>query len=91
MALHTGAPDVAAVLTENHRRFLTFLTRRVPTREIAEDILQEAFVRGLTRAPDLATTELRESITTSALFPEWFFFRTWGSVSIKTTHDSLSP
>ena len=57
MAFHSAAPDVAAVLTENHRRFLTFLSRRVPTREIAEDILQEAFVRGLTRAPELTTTE----------------------------------
>ena len=57
MALHTSAPDVAAVLAENHRRFLTFLARRVPTREIAEDILQEAFVRSLTRAPELATTD----------------------------------
>ena len=57
MALHTSAPDVAAVLAENHRRFLTFLARRVPTREIAEDILQEAFVRSLTKAPELATTE----------------------------------
>lgn len=49
--------DVPAVLVENHRRFLAFLTRRVPTREIAEDILQDAFVRGLTRAPQLATSE----------------------------------
>lgn len=51
------SPDVAAVLADNHRRFLSFLARRVPTREIAEDILQEAFVRGLTRAPALATSE----------------------------------
>ncbi|MDA1185620.1 MAG: sigma-70 family RNA polymerase sigma factor [Acidobacteria bacterium] len=57
MALQTAAPDVAAVLGENRRRFLTFLSRRVPTREIAEDILQEAFVRGLTRAPALTTNE----------------------------------
>ena len=57
MASTTPVPDVAAVLAENHRRFLTFLARRVPTREIAEDILQGAFVRGLTRAPALATTE----------------------------------
>ena len=57
MTLHTATPDIAAVLAENHRRFLTFLARRVPTREIAEDILQEAFVRSLTRAPALATTE----------------------------------
>ncbi len=46
--------DVAAVLSENHRRCLAFLSRRVPTLEIAEDILQEAFVRGLTTALALA-------------------------------------
>ncbi|MGH7530008.1 MAG: RNA polymerase sigma factor [Gemmatimonadales bacterium] len=43
-------PDVLNVLVENHRRFLTFLERRVGSREAAEDILQEAFVRGLERA-----------------------------------------
>jgi RNA polymerase sigma factor (sigma-70 family) len=57
MASRNATPDIAAVLAENHRRFLAFLSRRVPTREIAEDILQQAFVRGLTRAPELATTE----------------------------------
>ncbi|NOT26758.1 MAG: sigma-70 family RNA polymerase sigma factor [Acidobacteria bacterium] len=58
-SLSPGAIDqgTAAVLVENHRRFLAFLQRRVPSREIAEDILQDAFVRGLTRAPDLATSE----------------------------------
>jgi RNA polymerase sigma-70 factor (ECF subfamily) len=50
------ASDVASVLAENHRRFLAFLLRRVPTREIAEDILQDAFVRGLTKAPPFATS-----------------------------------
>lgn len=44
------APDVLTVLVENHRRFLAFLERRVGSREAAEDILQEAFVRGLDRA-----------------------------------------
>ncbi len=58
-SLSPGAIDqgTAAVLVENHRRFLAFLQRRVPSREIAEDILQDAFVRGLTRAPDLASSE----------------------------------
>jgi DNA-directed RNA polymerase specialized sigma24 family protein len=36
-----------AVLLENHRRFLAFLERRVGDRAVAEDILQEAFVRNL--------------------------------------------
>lgn len=42
-------PEALAVLVENHRRFLSFLEARVGSRETAEDILQEAFVRGLTR------------------------------------------
>jgi RNA polymerase sigma factor (sigma-70 family) len=49
--------DTASVLAANHRRFLAFLTRRVPTREVAEDILQDAFVRGLTKAPLLASSD----------------------------------
>jgi len=44
------APTVVDVLVENHRRFLAFLERRVGSREVAEDILQDAFVRGLERA-----------------------------------------
>jgi RNA polymerase sigma-70 factor (ECF subfamily) len=50
-------PDVAQVLVDNHRRFLAFLERRVPSREIAEDILQDAFVRGITKAPPIDDTE----------------------------------
>lgn len=41
------SPEVVAVLVANHRRFLAFLERRVGSREVAEDILQDAFVRGL--------------------------------------------
>ncbi|MFN2571469.1 MAG: RNA polymerase sigma factor [Gemmatimonadales bacterium] len=41
------APNVLNVLVENHRRFLAFLERRVGSREAAEDILQDAFVRSL--------------------------------------------
>lgn len=46
-------PSVVAVLVENHRRFLSFVERRVGSREVAEDILQDAFVRGLTRVDQL--------------------------------------
>jgi RNA polymerase sigma-70 factor (ECF subfamily) len=42
-------PDVVGVLTDNHRRFLAFLERRVGSRELAEDILHDAFVRTLAR------------------------------------------
>jgi RNA polymerase sigma-70 factor (ECF subfamily) len=47
------SPDVVGVLVENHRRFLAFLERRVGSRDLAEDILQEAFVRGLARSGQL--------------------------------------
>jgi RNA polymerase sigma-70 factor (ECF subfamily) len=58
------APDLVAVLVENHRRFLAFLERRVGSREAAEDILQDAFVRGLTRGG-----QLREAKSATA----WFY------------------
>jgi RNA polymerase sigma factor (sigma-70 family) len=41
--------DVKRVLVENHREFLRFLERRLGRRDLAEDILQEAFARGLTK------------------------------------------
>jgi RNA polymerase sigma factor (sigma-70 family) len=50
-------PEVAQVLVDNHRRFLAFLQRRVSSREIAEDILQDAFVRGITKAPPMQDSE----------------------------------
>ena len=46
-------PHVVQVLVDNHRRFLGFLERRVGSREVAEDILQDAFVRGLAGASRL--------------------------------------
>jgi RNA polymerase sigma factor (sigma-70 family) len=39
--------DVARALVANHREFLRFLERHVGRRDLAEDILQEAFVKGL--------------------------------------------
>jgi RNA polymerase sigma-70 factor (ECF subfamily) len=48
-----GEPGVVGLLLENHARFLAFVERRVGSREDAEDILQEAFVRSLERTPSL--------------------------------------
>jgi len=59
-----ASPEVVAVLVENHRRFLAFLERRVGSRDVAEDILQDAFVRGLARARQLRD---RESVVA------WFY------------------
>ena len=50
-ALDTPAP--LAILLDNHRAFLRFLERRVGDRELAEDILQDAFAKIVDR-PDLA-------------------------------------
>jgi RNA polymerase sigma-70 factor (ECF subfamily) len=46
VASGTGA---AATLVENHRAFLRYLERRVGDRSLAEDLLQDAFVRNLDR------------------------------------------
>ncbi len=50
----TTSFDVVEALVANHRQFLSFLEKRVESREAAEDILQEAFVRGLD-SPSLRT------------------------------------
>ena len=50
-------PAVMAALLENHRQFLAFLQKRVGSRADAEDILQDAFVRGLARAADIRDGE----------------------------------
>lgn len=52
-AILPDTPEVVRALVANHRRFLLFLERRVGSREVAEDLLQEAFVRGLPRVAHL--------------------------------------
>jgi RNA polymerase sigma-70 factor (ECF subfamily) len=44
-------------LVDNHQRFLAFLEHRVGSRETAEDILQDGFVRALERADTLRARE----------------------------------
>jgi RNA polymerase sigma-70 factor (ECF subfamily) len=51
------SPAVLRVLVENHARFLAFLERRVGGRDAAEEILQDAFVRGLARGGSLRDDE----------------------------------
>ena len=55
--------DAAARLVENHRAFLRYLERWVGNRTIAEDLLQEAFVKNLDRL---------SSVPGEALVP-WFY------------------
>lgn len=63
-AAKPASPEVVDVLVANHRRFLAFLERRVGSREVAEDILQDAFVRGLASA-----TRVRDEESVVA----WFY------------------
>jgi len=56
--------EIVKTLVANHRRFLAFLERRVGSREVAEDILQDAFVRGLE-----GTSRLRDADSALA----WFY------------------
>ena len=53
-AVEVAAP--IATLLENHRAFLRYLERRVGDRELAEDILQDAFVKLIGR-PDQAPAD----------------------------------
>ena len=52
------ALDATAVhtLVGSHRALLAFVEKRVGSRALAEDILQDAFVRGLTRSDDVEST-----------------------------------
>jgi RNA polymerase sigma-70 factor (ECF subfamily) len=49
--------EVIRALVDNHREFLRFLERRVGRRDLAEDLLQEAFARGIDRIETLRDDE----------------------------------
>jgi RNA polymerase sigma factor (sigma-70 family) len=51
------SPEVITALVSNHREFLAFLQKRLGDRALAEDILQEAFVRGLHKLDTLENDE----------------------------------
>ena len=56
----TAAPPplaIVAALVENRARFLSFLRKRVGSAADAEDILQDALVRGLAHAGDVRDDE----------------------------------
>lgn len=50
-------PEVVARLVANHREFLAFLQSRVGSRAVAEDILQDAFIRGIDKIGGLRDDE----------------------------------
>lgn len=63
-ALRGSSAEVVATLLENHRRFLDFLERRLGSRALAEEILQDAFVRGI---------ECADSVRSNESAVAWFF------------------
>jgi RNA polymerase sigma-70 factor (ECF subfamily) len=52
-----NTPDVVRVLVDHHRQFLSFLERRTGNKAVAEDLLQEAFARGVERIETLRDDE----------------------------------
>jgi len=55
-ASEATSPAILA-LVESHRRFLAFLERRTGSRDEAEEILQQAFVKGIERAGEIRDEE----------------------------------
>jgi RNA polymerase sigma-70 factor (ECF subfamily) len=57
--LSQSAESTAAVdvLVANHRQFLAFLERRMGSRADAEDLLQDAYVKGLSRGHQIDSPE----------------------------------
>ena len=55
-------PRVAELLVANHRDFLRFVERRIGNRALAEEIVQDAFVKSLDRSD-----EIRDSVV------GWFY------------------
>ena len=51
------AAGALATLVDNRARFLAFLERRVGSRDVAEEILQQAYVRGMDRGGGLRDGE----------------------------------
>ena len=51
------APEVVKTLVDSHDQFLRFLQSRVGNREVAEDILQAAFVKTLERGDEIRDQE----------------------------------
>ena len=58
------SPDVATILVENRQAFLRFLTRHMGSADIAEEVLQQFYLRAISKASDI---KKRESIL------QWFF------------------
>lgn len=69
------------VLLANHRRFLSFLEKRVGNRQDAEEILQNAYVRSIEKSD-----QIRESENVVA----WFYRLLRNAVIDKYRHDDVA-
>ena len=56
-AHHEDKSQLAGILVEHHRKFLTFLESRVESRAAAEEILQDAFVKTIGKGDQLRDEE----------------------------------
>src|SRR5262245_39573566 len=56
-SIDAPSPEVLRVLVGTHRALLSFLERRVGDPATAEDILQDAFVRGIGKMSELRDDE----------------------------------
>jgi RNA polymerase sigma factor (sigma-70 family) len=54
----TTPDDLATILVAHHRELLAFVERRVHDRALAEEILQDAFVRGLEKSDEIRESAL---------------------------------
>jgi RNA polymerase sigma factor (sigma-70 family) len=52
-SVSSETPEAVEQLVDNHREFLRYVERRVGNRAVAEEIVQEAFVRSLDRGDDI--------------------------------------
>lgn len=56
-AAESPSGAIVRMLADNHAQFLAFLTRRVGDTATAEDILQDAFVRGMAKSGSIRDSE----------------------------------
>lgn len=53
LPVHYTSPVTTQDLVDNHRKFLAFIEKRVGDRALAEDILQDAFVKSLEKQDEI--------------------------------------
>lgn len=56
-ALRSLPDDILQPLLASRNMFLAHVRRKLPSNEVAEDVLQESYLRAMRAAPDLRTTD----------------------------------